>query len=67
MCPKHGRQGIALVCPHAAQAFDKKLPIPPLIKATAVSDGFDFEIKLCANCAAVANADNRGLSRTGAD
>jgi hypothetical protein len=65
LCARHGRQGIAFVCPHAARAVWQQTALPDLANARADYDGLRFQASLCAACAAAMAQDGAGLERAG--
>ena len=67
LCPRHGRQGIAFVCPHVNEALLNHNPLP---RMSSVSADFDFhdvkmEAALCPECTALATSDGGSLERFG--
>lgn len=67
LCSKHGRRGIALLCPHLEESLRNGAL---LAKATIVTTELGFqesklEATLCTACAAAATADGGGAHRSG--
>ncbi len=67
LCPRHGRQSIAFVCPHLSDALLKQDVLP---SATTVSADLDFDdLKmtawLCRECLTRAALDGGGIERFG--
>jgi hypothetical protein len=67
LCPRHGRRGIAFVCPHVNEALLKSEPLPKTKRVSADLDSHDhrMEASLCQECAALATTDSGGFERFG--
>jgi hypothetical protein len=67
LCPRHGRQGIAFVCPHVAEAVRTEHSLPTTLRASADLDFHEYKMNawLCPECATLATSDGGGLERYG--